>query len=347
MDAPSEGIAFLTERIDAVERERDGLLEKSQRLETLQRSFVDIIAAPDEAALAAAAMRGAWLGLGFSRALWFRFDARAHASAVYELDGESVTESEYGGTLPEASSLYRIFSGDSDVATGWADDADAPLFDTRRRYAAAAVRPAKGEAALLYADGSSDRAGSAWSVASLQELATHAAFALERMRLSAELERLAMHDPLTGLYNRRALMEQLSQALRTARRTGETLAFAMLDVDDFKKINDTRGHAGGDEALQTIAEILRTCTREIDIPARFAGDEFSLIMPRTDPASAGAVMERVVAALRAHGLSASIGVAFTHPGIEEARLMSDADRAVYAAKAAGKNGFCLAKQTPA
>lgn len=341
MDAPSEGIAFLVERIDALERERDALLEKSQRLEVLQRSFVDIIAAQNEAALAGAALRGAWLGLGYSRALWFRIDHAQGVTAMYEIDGEDMTESEYGGTLPGTSSLYRITSGDSDVATGWAGDFDAPLFDTRRRYAAAAVRTAGGESYLLYVDGSNDRAGTAWSVASLQELATHASFALDRMRMSAELERLAMHDPLTGLLNRRAMMERLGTELRTVKRTGETLAFAMIDIDDFKRINDTRGHAGGDQALVSIANILRTHTRETDVPARFAGDEFSIVMPRTDPAAARAVFERVVGAMRAQSLAASIGVSFSRAGDDEAALMRRADEAVYAAKAAGKDRFHL------
>jgi diguanylate cyclase (GGDEF)-like protein len=162
------------------------------------------------------------------------------------------------------------------------------------------------------------------------------------MHLATELERLAMHDPLTGLFNRRALTERLDVERRTARRTSEMLAFAMLDVDDFKMINDTRGHAGGDAALVTVAQILRSCTREIDLPARFAGDEFALILPRTDRASATAVMERIVTALRANGLSASIGVAFTIGTIDATSLLRHADEAVYAAKAAGKNGYRLA-----
>ncbi|MGB6984699.1 MAG: GGDEF domain-containing protein [Candidatus Aquilonibacter sp.] len=345
MDEPSGPIPFLTERIDAVERERDALLEKSQRLEVLQRSFVDIIAARDESALASAAMRGAWLGLGFSRALWFRIDNAQSVGALYELDGESVVESEYGGTLPDTSSLYRLASGDSDAATGWAGDFDAPLFDTRRRYVAAAVRPAKGEAYIFYVDGSNDRTASAWSVASMQELSTHAAFALERMRLAVELEEMAMHDPLTGLFNRRALMDRLATELRSVRRTGETLAFAMLDVDDFKRINDTQGHAGGDAALVTIAQILQKSTREIDTPARFAGDEFSLIMPRTDRASAQIAMERITAELRNNGLSASIGIAFTASGVDEETLTRKADAALYAAKAAGKDGYRFASDS--
>jgi diguanylate cyclase (GGDEF)-like protein len=342
MDPPSEGIPFLVERIDGLERERDALLEKSQRLEVLQRSFVDIIAAANEAALASVTLRGAWLGLGFSRALWFRIEAPQTLAAFYEIDGEGVRESEYGGTLPPASSLYRITSGDSDVATGWAGDFDAPLFDTRRRYAAAAVRTKGGQDFLLYVDGSNERSGSAWSVASLQELATHASFALDRMRMSGELERLAMHDPLTGLYNRRALMERLAAEMRTVKRTAETLAFAMIDLDDFKRINDTRGHAAGDAALIGVAHTLRTQTRAIDIPARFAGDEFSLIMPRTNRHAAQAVLERVMIALRTQGLSASIGVGFTVLGMDEGGLMRQADEAVYAAKAAGKNCYRFA-----
>jgi len=333
------GIAFLTERIDAVERERDELLEKSQRLEVLQRSFVDIIAATDETVLAAAAMRGAWLGLGFSRALWFRIDGAQELSAIFELDGDRVVASEYGGTLPDASSLFRVTSGDSDIATGWAGDSDAPLFDTRRRYAAAAVRPSAGDAYLFYADGSNERVGSAWSIASLQELATHAAFALDRMRLAVELERLAMHDPLTGLINRRAMLERMHVELATARRTGIRLAFAMIDVDNFKSINDTRGHAGGDEALVAIASALRTQTRETDIPARFAGDEFALIMPRTDAATIASVMERIYETLGAQGLGLSIGIAFDSGMAQPEALIAIADGGVYDAKRAGKNTY--------
>ena len=341
MDEPG-AISFLTERIDAVERERDALLERSQLLEQLLRSFVEIIAARDEREVATQTMRAALVGLGFTRALWFKIENPSSIAALFELDGPAVAESEYGGTLPGGSALYRITSGDSDIVTGWAGDEDSPLFDTRKRFAAASVRANAGDAYLFYADGSNDRQGSSWHLNAMQELATHATFALERMRLAAELERLAMHDPLTGLFNRRALMERLEAELRTARRTGEMLAFAMLDVDDFKHINDTRGHAGGDAALVMIAQILRTCTREIDVAARFAGDEFSLVLPRTDRGSAQAVMERIVKELRANGLSASIGIAFTIGTIDAAPLMRNADDAVYAAKAAGKDCYRFA-----
>ncbi|MDE2482619.1 MAG: GGDEF domain-containing protein [bacterium] len=341
-----DGIRFLTERISEVERERDELQAKSQQLEVLQRSFVEIAAARDERELARAALRGGRLGLACSRALWFRTDDDVEVTALYEADGADVVESEYGGTLPEPSALARVVRGESDVVTGWATDDDAPLFDTRRRYAAAAVRPSVGCAFVLYVDGSNDRSNATWIASSLRELATQAAFSLERQRLASELERLAMHDPLTGLLNRRALMDRVRAALALRRRSGESLAFAMIDVDDFKRINDSRGHAGGDEALKRLAEVLRANVREIDVPARFAGDEFALLMPRTEPATIEAVMSRIYAQLAAHDLRCSIGIAFARGDDSLETLFAHADAAVYAAKAAGKNAYRVAPDSP-
>jgi diguanylate cyclase (GGDEF)-like protein len=133
----------------------------------------------------------------------------------------------------------------------------------------------------------------------------------------------------------------LAIELASARRTGEMLAFAILDVDDFKQINDARGHAGGDEALQAIARAMRLATRETDFPARFAGDEFALVMPRTQRADATAVIERLVGALRAAGLPCSVGVGFTDGSATAEGLFEVADAAAYVVKANGKNGFHL------
>ena len=333
------GIAFLTERIDEIERDRDALSARAQRLELLQRSFVEIIAAGDERAVALSVMRGTWLGLGFTRAIWFAIADSGELNAIYEYEDGRVIDSEYGGTFPDESSLYRISSGDSDVATGWSDDPDAPLFDTRRRYAIAAIRPVVGEGFALYADGSNERSGPAWALGSLRELATHAAFSIERMRMASELERLAMRDPLTGLINRRAMLARLEAELATFKRTSEPLAFAMIDVDNFKSINDTRGHAGGDAALQAFAGVLQSRTRETDIPARFAGDEFALIMPRTDAVAIAAVMDRIYEGLAEHGIGASIGIAFAARDLGSEALIAKADEGVYAAKRAGKNTY--------
>ena len=271
MDEPPGAITFLTERIDAVERERDALLEQSQRLELLQRSFVEIIAARDEAAARRAAMRGAWLGSGFTRALWFQHRGHARDRGALRTRRRRVSSNRSTAERsPKHRALYRITTGDSDIVN-WmggrrrcAALRHAPALRRSRRA------PASGDAYLFYARRIERSGASTWSVNAMQRTRDCTpSFALERMRLAAELERLAMHDPLTGLFNRRALMERLEAELRTVRRTGEMLAFAMLDIDDFKAINDTRGHAGGDAALVTIAQILRTSTREIDTDRAF------------------------------------------------------------------------------
>ena len=255
-----EGIGYLTERIAEIERARDALALKVHRLEQLQRAFVEISAATDERGVAIAALRGAWLGLDFGRAFWFACGDGGDAgelNALYELDGEGIVESEYGGTLPVQSSLRRVARGDSDAAIGTGSDSDSPLFDVLRWYVAAKVRPRTGSSFIIYADGVVDRSPDPWALASLREVADQAALTLGSLRMADELERLALHDPLTGLPNRRALGERVAIELASARRTGEPVASAILDVDDFTKINDSRGHAGGDAALQAIARAMR------------------------------------------------------------------------------------------
>jgi len=331
-------IAFLTERLAAAERERDGLVERTERLEALQRVFVQISGATDETGIAQNALRAARLALAFSRVLWFSVDDEGEALAAFELDeGTEPVESAYGDAFPDGSSLVRAAYGETDLAAGYTGEPDVALYDVRGWYALAALRVRVGNAAILYADGARERTISTWSVQALREIAQQATLALENVRLRGELERLALHDPLTGLFNRRALATRIDTELARAKRTGSPLAFAMIDVDDFKRINDTRGHAGGDAALKTFADALRNSTRATDVPARFAGDEFALVMPETDRTAADAVMHRFYAAVRAAGLSCSTGVAISHAQTDATSLFADADSAVYVAKAAGKN----------
>ena len=331
-------IAFLTERLAAAERERDGLVERTERLEALQRVFVQISGASDETAIAHGALRAARLALNFTRVLWFSVDDEGGALATYELDeGTEPVESAYGDAFPDGSSLVRAARGETDTAAGYTGDPDVALYDVRGWYAHASLRVRAGNAAILYADGARERTISAWSVQALREVALQATLALENLRLRGELERLALHDPLTGLLNRRALATRIDTELARAKRTGNPLAFAMIDVDDFKRINDTRGHAGGDAALKVFADALRNSTRVTDVPARFAGDEFALVMPETDRAAADAVMNRFYSAVRAAGLSCSTGVAISHAQTDATSLFADADSAAYVAKAAGKN----------
>ena len=155
-----------------------------------------------------------------------------------------------------------------------------------------------------------------------------------------EAMRLARTDPLTGLGNPRAFDEQLQRELETARAEGGQLALCMIDVDDFKRINDTHGHATGDSVLAEIAARLRRSGETF----RLGGDEFALVLPGCDTetgcAAARSVIERVVAGGYEHGIvpGISAGVAaFPQHAVDSKELVRQADRALYASKRLGKN----------
>lgn len=103
----------------------------------------------------------------------------------------------------------------------------------------------------------------------------------------------ATRDWLTGLYNRRYFEQTLSDHVESANRYGRELSLVLFDLDDFKQINDTHGHGTGDAALRRLADILKTSARKADIVCRFGGDEFAVILPETDAASAWKFVERV------------------------------------------------------
>ena len=170
-----------------------------------------------------------------------------------------------------------------------------------------------------------------------------------RKQAEARLQHLAHHDRLTGLPNRALLADRLEHALRAARRDGAPLAVMLLDLDDFKQINDTLGHSVGDRLLEMATARMRTVLREADTLARFGGDEFVIVQggvgARDD---ATALAERLIAALRSafqvagrEVLSgASIGIAvLPHHGASAKQLLRNADLAQYQAKSAGGHQF--------
>ncbi len=174
----------------------------------------------------------------------------------------------------------------------------------------------------------------------------------ERKRLETELSWQALHDPLTGLGNRVLLQRRLDEAVRMA-ASGKGLAVLLIDLDKFKEVNDTLGHAYGDEVLRIISARLSSLTRPSDTLARTGGDEFVVICPDTEPMDAVNVGERIVRTLTepvvtggaSVSVGASIGVAHAGDGFAGAdsdRLLIDADRAMYVAKEAGGNAVRLA-----
>src|SRR5262249_21739483 len=155
-------------------------------------------------------------------------------------------------------------------------------------------------------------------------------------------EALATIDALTALPNRLYFKDQLERQLVQSRREPEQFALLFIDLDNFKSINDTLGHAAGDEVLQQTAKRLRQCARETDTVARFGGDEFTIILPRIRSARGPElVAEEVLKALAApftvagneHFLNASIGIAlYPADGTSADELLRNADTAMYRAK---------------
>jgi diguanylate cyclase (GGDEF)-like protein len=131
----------------------------------------------------------------------------------------------------------------------------------------------------------------------LSAIARQASVLIENARLHEQVEQQAIADPLTGLYNHRHLHERLEQEIARAKRTGRSVAVLMLDIDNMKLINDTYGHQVGDEALRLLASALQSSCRSEDIPGRYGGDEFMVILPEADGAEAERIGERVQAGL--------------------------------------------------
>jgi diguanylate cyclase (GGDEF)-like protein len=170
----------------------------------------------------------------------------------------------------------------------------------------------------------------------------------DRRRLEAELAHRAFHDPLTGLANRALFADRVAHALARAGRQPETAAVLYVDLDDFKGVNDTLGHAAGDALLAVVAARLLNATRGCDTVARLGGDEFAVLLENVrDEADATTVAERVLAAVstpaavggRLVGPRASVGIARAAPGTSAEELLRDADTAMYDAKARGAGGL--------
>nr|HMN61199.1 sensor domain-containing diguanylate cyclase [Anaerolinea sp.] len=181
----------------------------------------------------------------------------------------------------------------------------------------------------------------------LMAFANQTAVALQKVRLIESLHRLATTDALTGLANRRHLLERAEREFEHARRYFEPISALMLDIDHFKQVNDTYGHAAGDEVLRTVAEVCAAALRKVDVIGRYGGEEFAALLPETRLHDAATVAERLALAVsdlpfdiqgRLLHVTVSVGVAEAQgPGDTLARLIDRADQAMYRAKQAGRN----------
>lgn len=178
----------------------------------------------------------------------------------------------------------------------------------------------------------------------------------ERNRFAVELQTMATVDELTGVFNRREANRLLEQEFSRSRRYGSRMTIMMLDIDHFKSVNDTHGHQVGDEVLKWFAEKMRSCIRKVDLPTRFGGEEFLVILPETDEAGALVIAERTRLKIAESpfihrrendqdleiSITVSIGVSGLDAADTDTELVKSADDSLYQAKSCGRNRVVLA-----
>jgi diguanylate cyclase (GGDEF)-like protein len=189
----------------------------------------------------------------------------------------------------------------------------------------------------------------------LRTFAGQAGVAVHNVRTHEEAQRLSLTDPLTGLWNYRYLRESLRREVERASRFGRMLAVLVLDIDHFKEVNDTYGHAAGDAVLGEFARRIRIGLREVDVAFRQGGEEFVVLLPETDAYGGAIVAERLVHAVRDRPvpiddrqvpITVSVGVAvYPEHGAGAEQVLAAADDALYVAKRAGRDTFRLAEMS--
>ncbi len=189
-------------------------------------------------------------------------------------------------------------------------------------------------------------------------VAAEAAAAIHNARLYEQTQRLATTDALTNLSNHRSFRDALALEIARASRLGYALGLLMIDVDNFKRVNDTWGHPVGDDVLRSIAQVLASNLRQTDVAARYGGEEFAIVLPGLGPRGVRAVGEKLRRAVKSlkplvsegappFQISISVGgVSASHPDLNAVDLIRVADSALYAAKRQGRDVVCVADDDP-
>ncbi len=250
-----------------------------------------------------------------------------------------------GRAFSEGTALEEVAGPGAPAPSRWLVGASARV----STQAAIALRAGGEPIGVLVLGWSAKRDLEASEVERLRVMADQSALSLQNALLHAELEQLSVTDRLTELFNQGYLRQRLEQELGRAERFGHPLSVIMLDIDDFKALNDRYGHLVGDEVLKAVSVLIRQNLREMDVAARYGGEEFVVLVPETPAEGARAVAERIRQSVAAHVFlrdeagtdvhtTVSVGVAaFPGSGRSVESLIHAADEAMYLAKRAGKD----------
>lgn len=306
---------------------------------------------------------GATFAANLDRSALLEIGTQTAVDAVEAQCGRATIRASASGALCEAARVGDLAGTEAAVAAAEAQAHE--LGET----AAATVDEVSALAAPIAPDAAEDeprglvtvaRRGRPFTEAErelLASLARQTGISLENVDLHEQVKRQAVTDELTGLSNHRRFQQTIAAEAASARRFEQPLGLVMLDIDNFKRVNDTYGHQQGDLVLREVARVLRDCSREVDEPARYGGEELAVALQQTDLAGAEATAERIRTAVEALelprldgagtlGVTVSCGVAASADG-DPLALVAAADAALYDAKRAGKNRTVCAGAAPA
>lgn len=291
-------------------------------------------------------------------------DSQAAASALFELlekNGHRVAYAKQGAEAIHIATTQPIDLVLLDVGLAGMDGLQTLRMMRSGRQQrhqpifAMSARDEKSERLAALRLGADDFIAKPWDddelVARIERSLAHRRRIDELLEESSQLQKLSVTDGLTGVNNHRFFQERLAEEFRRAQRYDDSLALILIDLDNFKLVNDRYGHQTGDEVLRAAAAVLRKCVRETDICARYGGEEFAVVLPKTRLAGALTVAERIwrdLGALRLGSspmvrITASLGISgFPNRSVLSAdQLVRTADEALYRAKREGRNKICV------
>jgi diguanylate cyclase (GGDEF)-like protein len=349
-------LAEILLRLSAAEHTAEAAVTRERRLDGFGRALVEASTATEVYAIIVEQMAravGAEIG---ALALPIPGEDALGVTATF---GYPAVVVEHVRQAPGEGILGRVFATGQSVVVR--DVSELPDHARRRRYRSSSylVVPLTGaggvQAVVAVTDKSDGRPFDERDLAILTGLNAPASLALSREELRARTRDLAHQatvDVLTALFNRRYFETRLEQEIQRQRRQFAEFSLLMVDLDDFKRLNDSQGHLVGDRVLREVADILRRAVRIFDVCARYGGEEFVILMPGANAATAFRIAERIrrqveqhfVAGTRAGGQVAStvsVGVASAQPATTRETLIAQADSALFQAKARGKNVVCV------